>query len=38
MTTLRFGTRGSSLATTQKYTAVDAERLLSAYSQAHPRA
>lgn len=28
----------ASLATTQKYTAVDAERLLSAYSQAHPRA
>lgn len=28
----------ASLSTTQKYTAVDAERLLDAYSSAHPRA
>jgi integrase/recombinase XerC len=27
----------ASLSTTQKYTAVDAERLLSAYAKAHPR-
>jgi integrase/recombinase XerC len=28
----------ASLSTTQKYTAVDAERLLSAYAASHPRA
>ena len=28
----------ASLSTTQKYTAVDAERLLAAYGAAHPRA
>ncbi|MFN5618861.1 MAG: tyrosine-type recombinase/integrase, partial [Brevundimonas sp.] len=28
----------ASLSTTQKYTAVDAERLLAAYAAAHPRA
>jgi integrase/recombinase XerC len=28
----------ASLSTTQKYAAVDAERLLNAYAKAHPRA
>ncbi|MGH6993773.1 MAG: tyrosine-type recombinase/integrase, partial [Caulobacteraceae bacterium] len=28
----------ASLSTTQRYAAVDAERLMSAYAQSHPRA